>query len=242
MSLYWVRARHARARRAWRAWGVNWPPSPAARACAGTVREQSVSGAAAAADIAQARDSIGDLAEKIREIAHKAEASERMVQDICRDIKQLDVAKKHLTSTIQAVARLQTLSVCVADLTSAADRRAYEEAAPQMEAALQMFTHFAEHRDVPKVSELYTAVKKLSEDLERKISDDFEFLVDCVTPDSLNFDEDARGGIRHITISSAELGAFLSGHASVRRWRIPCAHDGSLVCVRRVCSRQCVAG
>lgn len=48
----------------------------------------------AAKDLADAKDSIGDLHAKIIEIKKKAEASEAMVQDICKDIKQLDVAKR----------------------------------------------------------------------------------------------------------------------------------------------------
>lgn len=50
-----------------------------------------------------------DLHFKIIEIKKKADASEQMVQEICRDIRQLDVAQKHLTDTINALARLQTL-------------------------------------------------------------------------------------------------------------------------------------
>jgi hypothetical protein len=46
---------------------------------------------------------------KIREIKSKAEQSETMVQEICRDIKKLDFAKKHITTTITALHRLTML-------------------------------------------------------------------------------------------------------------------------------------
>lgn len=46
---------------------------------------------------------------KIREIKTKAEQSETMVQEICRDIKKLDFAKKHITTTITALHRLTML-------------------------------------------------------------------------------------------------------------------------------------
>lgn len=46
---------------------------------------------------------------KIREIKTKAEQSETMVQEICRDIKKLDCAKKHITTTITALHRLTML-------------------------------------------------------------------------------------------------------------------------------------
>lgn len=46
---------------------------------------------------------------KIREIKSKAEQSETMVQEICRDMKKLDFAKKHITTTITALHRLTML-------------------------------------------------------------------------------------------------------------------------------------
>lgn len=46
---------------------------------------------------------------KILEIKTKAEQSETMVQEICRDIKKLDFAKKHITTTITALHRLNML-------------------------------------------------------------------------------------------------------------------------------------
>jgi hypothetical protein len=46
---------------------------------------------------------------KIHEIKTKAEQSETMVQEICRDIKKLDCAKRHITTTITALHRLTML-------------------------------------------------------------------------------------------------------------------------------------
>lgn len=45
----------------------------------------------------------------MQEIKTKAEQSETMVQEICRDIKKLDFAKKHITTTITALHRLTML-------------------------------------------------------------------------------------------------------------------------------------
>lgn len=50
-----------------------------------------------------------ELMYKIREIKTKAVQSETMVQEICRDIKKLDFAKKHITTTITALHRLTML-------------------------------------------------------------------------------------------------------------------------------------
>lgn len=57
----------------------------------------------------------------------QAEQSEAMVQEICRDIKKLDYAKKHLTATITALRRLSMLvnavGACAAAAAAAGGRR-----------------------------------------------------------------------------------------------------------------------
>lgn len=130
-----------------------------------TVREQSTSGSQAAKDVAEAKDSIGDLHAKIKEIKRKADDSEAMVQEICRDIRLLDVAKRNLTTTINVVGRLRSLCTTVEDLRGAAEMQRYSDAATMLQAAITLFSHFADYRDVPKVSELATAVEKIKDDL-----------------------------------------------------------------------------
>nr|GEY20879.1 vacuolar protein sorting-associated protein 53 A [Tanacetum cinerariifolium] len=73
------------------------------------VRQQSNSGSKAKEDLAAATSAVKELMYKVREIKSKAEQSETMVQEICRDIKKLDFAKKHITTTITALHRLTML-------------------------------------------------------------------------------------------------------------------------------------
>lgn len=73
------------------------------------VRQQSTSGSRARQDLSSAKHTIEELFGRVRDIQRKAEQSEVMVQEICRDIKKLDYAKKHLTSTITALRRLAML-------------------------------------------------------------------------------------------------------------------------------------
>lgn len=67
-------------------------------------------------DLDKSKIEIQELFAKINEIRHKAEQSEVMVQEICRDIKKLDYAKKHLTYTITALRRLAMLINAVGEL------------------------------------------------------------------------------------------------------------------------------
>ena len=69
------------------------------------VRQQSQTGSRAKDDLDQAQNGIEDLSQRITEIKVKAEQSETKVQEICRDIKKLDYAKRHLTNTITAFRR-----------------------------------------------------------------------------------------------------------------------------------------
>jgi hypothetical protein len=62
--------------------------------------------------------------------------------------------------------RLKTLSSAVEQLAEHSKRRAYEDAAPLLEASILMFTHFTEYRDVPKVSEMASKVEKIRLELK----------------------------------------------------------------------------
>lgn len=73
------------------------------------VRSQATSSALAVRNISESRDSIKQLSSKIKEIKGKAAQSEIMVQEICRDIKRLDYAKKNLTLTITSLKRFHML-------------------------------------------------------------------------------------------------------------------------------------
>ena len=74
---------------------------------------QSALGVCCRQDLSKAKLVIEDLFVKTNEIRRKAEQSEVMVQEICRDIKKLDYAKQHLTQTITALRRLAMLVTAV---------------------------------------------------------------------------------------------------------------------------------
>ena len=73
------------------------------------IRDQAVSGRQASQGIADCKVAIRELFNKITDIKGKAQDSEKMVDEICRDIRQLDAAKKNLETSITALKRLQML-------------------------------------------------------------------------------------------------------------------------------------
>ncbi|KAJ7946495.1 vacuolar protein sorting-associated protein 53 A [Quillaja saponaria] len=140
------------------------------------VRQQSNSGTKAKEDLAAATCAVEELMYKIREIKTKAVQSESMVQEICRDIKKLDFAKKHITTTITALHRLTMLVSAVEQLQVMASKRQYKEAATQLEAVNQLCSHFEAYRDIPKIIELREKVKNIKQILKSHVSSDFSSL------------------------------------------------------------------
>ncbi|KAJ8783847.1 hypothetical protein J1605_008890 [Eschrichtius robustus] len=62
------------------------------------------------AALEEAQKAIQQLFGKIKDIKDKAEKSEQMVKEITRDIKQLDHAKRHLTTSITTLNHLHMLA------------------------------------------------------------------------------------------------------------------------------------
>lgn len=140
------------------------------------VRQQSNSGSKAREDLAAATCAVQELIHKIQEIKTKAEQSETMVQEICRDIKKLDFAKKHITTTITALHRLTMLVSAVEQLQVMASKRQYKEAAAQLEAVNQLCSHFEAYRDIPKITELRDKFKSIKQILKSHVFSDFSSL------------------------------------------------------------------
>nr|VDC71204.1 unnamed protein product [Brassica rapa] len=142
------------------------------------VRQQSNSGTKAKEDLADATRAVEELSYKIQEIKSKAEQSEAMVQEICRDIKKLDFAKKNITTTITALHRLTMLVSAVEQLQVMASKRQYKEAAAQLEAVNQLCNHFEAYRDVPKIMELREKLNNIKQVLKSHVFSDFSSSTD----------------------------------------------------------------
>lgn len=140
------------------------------------VRRQSTSGSRARHELRAAQSSIGEMLEQVAEIRRKAAQSEAMVQEICRDIKKLDFAKKHLTSTITALRRLGMLITAVDQLQLAAERREFGEAAHLLGAVQQLSAHFKDYSHVPRVAEMRGRVAALEQSLRGASLREFELL------------------------------------------------------------------
>lgn len=84
------------------------------------LREQAQTGDEMKTLLGESRGTVAALKTHVSHMKEKAVDSERLVQEICADIRALDIAKKNLTLTITALKRLAMLSKSLRSHGSAA--------------------------------------------------------------------------------------------------------------------------
>eukprot|EP01117_Protostelium_nocturnum_P012058 TRINITY_DN4417_c0_g1_i1.p1 TRINITY_DN4417_c0_g1~~TRINITY_DN4417_c0_g1_i1.p1 ORF type:complete len:781 (+),score=218.28 TRINITY_DN4417_c0_g1_i1:86-2428(+) len=124
--------------------------------------------------ILETTKSIQDLFVQISEMKRKAESSEKMVHEICRDIKNLDYAKKNVTTTITALKRMQMLITAIDQLKWTSSKHQYREAAVLLEAINELSSLFIPFKHISKLSLLFKQVSTISSTLLKQIHYDFE--------------------------------------------------------------------
>lgn len=143
-----------------------------------SVRQQSGAHTRARQDLGTATAQISELFTKVRDIQSKAEETEAMVQEICRDIKKLDLAKRHLTNAITSLRRLAMLTAAVTDLEAVAYRRdQYKRCADLLEAVSQLMDYFQQYEQVPKIKSLTKRLGAVQSALQEGVLDDFKILM-----------------------------------------------------------------
>ena len=137
------------------------------------VRNQTHSGQDAAEALEEAQTAIVQLFTQIRDIKQKAGESEAMVRDITRDIKQLDTAKKNLTTAITTLNHLHMLVGGVTKLQDMARDRQYRGAANLLQGLMEVMEHFRDYTEIPQIKELSDEVQTIKSDLGEQITADF---------------------------------------------------------------------
>ncbi|KAM4699601.1 vacuolar protein sorting-associated protein 53 homolog [Discoglossus pictus] len=122
----------------------------------------------------EAQKAIQQLFGKIKDIKDKAEKSEQMVKEITRDIKQLDHAKRHLTTSITTLNHLHMLAGGVDSLEAMTRKRQYGEVANLLQGVVNVLEHFQKYMGIPQIRQLSERVKAAQTELGRQILADFE--------------------------------------------------------------------
>lgn len=140
------------------------------------VRQQSSSGSHARQELRAAKESISFMIKNMAEIRRMAVSTDAMVQEVCRDLRKLDTAKKHITTTITSLRRLAMLINAVDQLQSASEKHQYGESARLLGAVQQLGSHFQDYVHIPKIAELKGRIGALQNSLRVASLREFELL------------------------------------------------------------------
>lgn len=77
------------------------------------------------------------------------------MKEITRDIKQLDSAKKNLTSAITTLNHLHMLVGGVESLTKLAEKRQYGELLNPLQAITEVNQHFQQYTDIQQIKVIF---------------------------------------------------------------------------------------
>lgn len=121
----------------------------------------------------EAQKAIQQLFSKIKDIKDKSEQSEQMVKEITRDIKQLDHAKRNLTSSITTLNHLHMLIGGVDTIQSLIGQRQYGDIANMLQGIMNVLEHFDKYLTIPQIRELADKVQALRSELAQQITNDF---------------------------------------------------------------------
>nr|SVE77464.1 EOG090X024P [Daphnia lumholtzi]SVE78094.1 EOG090X024P [Daphnia lumholtzi] len=138
------------------------------------IRSQSGVSADGAAALEEAQVAVSQLFARIKDIRAKAEKSEHTVREITRDIKQLDIAKRNLTSAITTLNHLHFLVFGVDQLQSLCQKRQYSEIASLLQGVNRVMEHFTPYLDIPQVKQLAAQLEQIEKSLGDQISNDFK--------------------------------------------------------------------
>ncbi|KAI8920106.1 Vps53-like protein [Powellomyces hirtus] len=138
------------------------------------VRSQTDAGDRGHKEVEETQAAIKELFNSIKQIKEQAAASEQMVQEITRDIKSLDHAKKNLTSSVTVLRRLQMLVSAAEQLRVMAGKKQYMEVAQLVQVINQLLAHFKSYRGVSQIATLLDNVIQLQQDIRKQLFRDFE--------------------------------------------------------------------
>uniref|UniRef100_A0A8C6VRZ6 Vps53 N-terminal domain-containing protein n=1 Tax=Naja naja TaxID=35670 RepID=A0A8C6VRZ6_NAJNA len=104
----------------------------------------------------------------------RREERRREQREITRDIKQLDHAKRHLTTSITTLNHLHMLAGGVDSLEAMTRRRQYGELANLLQGVVNVLEHFNKYMGIPQIRQLSERVKAAQNELGQQILADFE--------------------------------------------------------------------
>lgn len=137
------------------------------------VKAQAKLGEKTHAQLANSYTTIQELQEKVNVMKTKAQESEFTVEDICKDIRSLDLAKKNLTKTVTSLKRLAMLTHAVDQLADHCINKDYRKVAALLNASSDLLRQFSELKSSKVVSDLFKKREIIVRDLRLQLLEDF---------------------------------------------------------------------
>lgn len=125
-------------------------------------------------EIKKAKTLSKEIISEIGIIKEKAKKSEEIVYDMCKDLKSLDIAKKNLTFSIDALKKFIMMVDAIEKLREACENKQYGEVANLLSAFNELSNHFKKYEQIPQIQDLYKDKNAIVEELYSQITEDFE--------------------------------------------------------------------
>ena len=123
--------------------------------------------------VGQSKKHIQNLIQDITSIKEKAQSSEALVTEMCKDIKSLDIAKKNLTFSITALKKYIMMNTAIEKLREACENRQYREVANLIEAIEDFFLYFKKYEDIAQIQDLIKEKNSIISELKSQVLEDF---------------------------------------------------------------------
>ncbi|XP_054743279.1 vacuolar protein sorting-associated protein 53 homolog [Anastrepha obliqua] len=163
------------------------------------VRGQTNTGQDGQMALTEARKVISALYVHIIDVKTRAEKTEEMVKEITRDIKQLDCAKRNLTSAITTLNHLHMLVGGIESLNKLIEKRLYGEILNPLQAITEVNQHFKQYSDIEEIKNLSQNVDKIQVTLAKQITDDFKDAFSPKSSSAANAGNKQRLGLNQLT-------------------------------------------
>uniref|UniRef100_A0A0N4Z299 T-complex protein 1 subunit epsilon n=1 Tax=Parastrongyloides trichosuri TaxID=131310 RepID=A0A0N4Z299_PARTI len=154
----------------------------------------------------QIQTAMMELERKIRSIRSKTQSSELSVHEMTRDIKQLDIAKRNLTSSITTLHHLQILLSGVNSLSLWIPDKKYSDIASQLPAVLNVLELFNDYQEVEQIKILSDKVSQIKNELSEQLSNDLKTVFQ-------------KGVLNQTTTDMCRIAAVLNNHVEENFWK-----------------------
>lgn len=125
-------------------------------------------------ELDKATSIIGELMKRIHDMKIQAEGSEQTVNEITCDIKQLDIAKRNLTSTVTMLNNLHILVGSIEKLEEIYNKNEYRQTASILAGIQDVMTQFSDYKHIPQINHLSSEIDRLCSNITEKIDFDFK--------------------------------------------------------------------